>query len=1056
MFCPAVAAECRKCGTVGHYAKSRMCNSTRGANNSYAGKQVRAVNDDSSESESDNNDDNTIDVVSKVAKTSYNSGTIYASMLINDNPVKFLLDGGATCNILNERFVPNSTVLKKANDLRLYNGSRMPVKGRGIVKVINPVNNCQYNVLFYIVENNYDCVLGINALQRMDLMQVKHHNIASVDSSTDTSNPDLEELLEKYSDVFGPDLGKIKGVQVKIRLKDDSTPSFSRSRSVPFALQPAVEEALNKAVASGSLEKVNSSDWASPTVNVPKKDGNVRICSDFKRSVNPQILVDQHPFPTVEELFAKLNGGKVFTKLDLSRCFEQLELHPSSRDILTINTHKGLYRHCRLPYGLACAPAICQKTMEKLLSSIDGRILIYMDDILIAAEDEKTLIELTAAVLSALQKHHVRLNKEKCEFMKKKVVYLGHVISANGIEADNDKVQSVVSAQVPSNVSELRSFLGLVNYYGRFCRNLSTVAKPLNDLTSKKSVWNWTEECQSSFNQIKSLLVNSPVLSYYDNQKELLLHCDASPVGLGCVLAHRDDNGTEHPIAFANRSLTTSERGYAQIDREALSIVYGIEKFRQYVYGRQFTIITDHKPLLHIFGPKQALPVLAAARLQRWAVKLSSFEYNIEFKPGSEHGNADALSRMSTASVPDYNDSSSEFFVRQIKCLPVGGDDVKSETQGDAILKKVIAFVHNGWNEHCTDSTLLPYFKKRYEFAIQDGVLLWGRRVVIPLSLKARVLEELHSNHPGCVRMKMLARLHCWWPNIDKDIEELVQDCDLCQDSRHHPPREAILPWAWPEMPWERIHIDYSPKFNGKALLILVDAHSKWPEVAVTGINDTDTAKTVKILKHWFSRYGNPKVIVSDNGPQFSSNEFSHFVKSIGARHVPSPPYHPSSNGEAERAVQTVKNGLSRLLKEQRSNDLEGLIDELLLSYRSTPHTATRVTPAELFLLRPVRVQLSCLSEVKKRMSTKDVVYPHSKYAEGDSVRFRDYRRNANKWSKGIIEEVKGSRNVTVKDTDGVSHHRHQDQLINHRPSRSKKKPKYYGYDVANDAKKDK
>ena len=247
-----------------------------------------------------------------------------------------------------------------------------------------------------------------------------------------------------------------------------------------------IDDALDLAVSSGSLEKVDSSDWASPTVNVPKSDNNIRVCSDFKRSVNPQIVIDKYPFPTLEYLFSKLNGCKVFTKLDFSRCYEQLEVLESCRDILTINTHKGLYRHKRLPYGLACAPAICQKTMEKLLSSVPGNILVYMDDILLAAETEQELLQLTVAVLSLFQKHGVRLNKDKCEFMKDRLVYLGYVIGSNGIEADSDKVKAVVSAPVPNNVSELRSFLGLINYYGRFCADLSTVSRPLNELTGKK------------------------------------------------------------------------------------------------------------------------------------------------------------------------------------------------------------------------------------------------------------------------------------------------------------------------------------------------------------------------------------------------------------------------------------------------------------------------------------------------------------------------------------------------------------------------------------------
>ena len=380
-------------------------------------------------------------------------------------------------------------------------------------------------------------------------------------------------------------------------------------------------------------------------VAVPKKDGRVRLCGDYKVMVNPALDVDQYPLPCQEDLFASLAGGKHFITLDLTHAYQQLILDEVSRKFVTINTHRGLYRYTRLPFGIASAPAIFQKTMDTILRGIPG-VICYIDDILITGKTEKEHLDNLAAVLQKLREHGLRVKKEKCEFMKSCVEYLRHKIDAEGLHALDSKVKAITNAPAPKNAQELRSFLGLLNYYGRFIPNLASILHPLNELLRRNTEWKWSEECNQAFKLAKDKLVSADVLAHYDSTLPLKLAADALAYGIGAVISHSLPDGTEHPIAFASRTLSASERNYSQVEKEALALIFGVKRFHTYVYGRQFTLITDHKPLTTILGHNKGIPLVAAARLQRWAIILAAYKYKIEFRPTTAHSNADGLSRL--------------------------------------------------------------------------------------------------------------------------------------------------------------------------------------------------------------------------------------------------------------------------------------------------------------------------------------------------------------------------------------------------------------------------
>ena len=365
------------------------------------------------------------------------------------------------------------------------------------------------------------------------------------------------------------------------------------------------------------------SEWATPLIPIAKSDGGVRLCGDYKVTLNPQLQVAQHPLPNPSDMFATLAGCKVFSKTDLKTAFQQLCMDEKSQDLCTINTHLGLFRPKRLPYGVASSPAIWQQTMDKIFTGLPG-VFCFVDDILVAGKDVTEHKVRLKAVLQRIKENGMKMHQNKCTFGVSSIEYLGFIIDGTGIHKTEEKVKAIREAKVPENVKELQSFLGLVTFYGKFIKDLATIAHPLYNLLKKGTEWHWSEECQSSFEKVKDEITSPNFLVHFHRDWPVKLVCDASQVGIGAVLAHVMPDGTEKTIAFASRTLNSAEQKYSQIEKEGLSLVYGVKKFHMYLYGKQkFMLVTDHKPLLAILGPKAELPTLVAARLQRWAVILA-------------------------------------------------------------------------------------------------------------------------------------------------------------------------------------------------------------------------------------------------------------------------------------------------------------------------------------------------------------------------------------------------------------------------------------------------
>ena len=1014
---------CRQCGKTGHL--KAVCRSRPGST-----KHIEMGEDE--EEEWEDQDDSGRQQSQQVLRLFYNdsqkeTGTApwTARVKIDGVDLEMEIDTGSAKSIIGKdtlaKLFKGKQLERKAPILTTYSGNQLNMKGTAQVKVTHNQQAYQMELLVADVTGQPP-ILGREWLTKLKLDWTQVFNISKARR--------LEEVLADHKPVFEETLGTLKGFKAKLHLKPEATPKFFKARPVPFALRKKVEESLDELEQEGVLTKVTHSDWGSPIVVVPKKTGDVRICGDYKVTLNQVLDVDQHPLPKPDDLFATLAGGKVFSKLDLSQAYHQMEVDEESQHLLTITTHKGLYQYRRLPFGISSAPALFQRTIEQILQGIPG-VAVFIDDIEISGATVGENLERLDQVLQRLEDRGLRVNKSKCEFLKDKVEYLGHIIDKDGLHPVPEKVQAITEAATPSSVSELRSYLGVLQYYARFLPNLSSELAPLHELLKDGAPWKWTDECQKTFMRTKELLTSADVLTHFDINLPIRLECDASPVGLGAVISHEMPDGSHRPIAYASRTLSKSERNYAQIEKEALALVFGVKKFHDYLYGRPFTLVTDHKPLLTILGPKNGVPTLAAARMQRWALILAAYQYNLLFRSTKEHQNADMLSRLPLETKDSTGQEEQIFTINCTEDLPVTAKQIAETTRKDPILSRVWSYTLNGWPNHIKEAALQPYWKRHLELSVEEGVVLWGLRVIVPPSLRQRILGELHEEHPGMCRMKALARSYVWWPGIDQDIESTVRACSDCSKVANTPPTAPLHPWSWPQRPWQRVHIDFA-EHQGQHYFVLIDAHSKWPEVVP--MRNTTTEKTIEILRNQFASHGLPEEVVSDNGPQFTAQAFDDFLRQNGVKHTNAPPYHPATNGAVERFVQVLKKSLKR----SSQLTIQHQVANLLFRYRATPHSTTGVSPAELFLKRQLRVQLALVKPdqgeaIRRKQKQQKKHHDHGTkflrtFVPGDTVAVRQFR-GPQKWISGTVMQRLGPTSYMVH-AGGRIIHVHIDHLI--------------------------
>ena len=1000
------------------------------------------------------------------------------NLLVNSHPVGMELDTGSQLTILNRSVlssVMNVSLTPSDRVIRVANGHLVSNIMQGSVEV--SYNGCKYSDLtIHVVDGPFPSLLGrdwirklfgdnwlnkfvarqVQWLQGCKAGTVSEQNpgdtdcqvynssgciskVSSVKGPVSEQDPcNMTEFFNKVklNPIFEDGVGLVKDFQANIQVKEGNTSVYRKSRTVAYALREKVNDDLRRQVQEGLLESVEWSKYASPIVIVDKPDGAIRICGDYKSTVNPQLDAKQYPLPTEEECFYPMRGGKKFTRLDIRQAYNQVELSEEAKDLLTLNTPLGLFRPTRLPFGVSTAMAIFQEKIDKTLFGIPNTVC-RVDDICITGRDDKEHRANVTKVVSRLEQAGYRCRLDKCEFYKDSVIYLGHKVSSEGIYPVEDKVKTLKEAPYPENLSELVSFIGAINYYAKFIPNLSTIAEPLNRLRGTNVKWNFGAEQRKAFDTLKNVLSSDRVLVQYNPDLPVKVDSDASKSGLGAVISHILPDGSERPIEYASRSLNKAEKNYGQIEKEALSLVWAVKKFHRYIFARKFELVTDHKPLKFLLGEHKQIPEMGVSRIQRWGVLLASYQYNLKFRTTSNHCNADVCSRFylriqdnSGLTDPDIADLAgsqvSEVFLTSFEDKAVINHRLISKgTRTDKILSRVVRHVQEGWSNDKTPN-LQPYYQRKDELSVERGCLLWGARVVVPDKLRNDVLQMLHACHPGIVSMKALSRSYAWWPGINDDIEKISKHCDTCQMNQNNPQKTTPHPWIPATHAWERIHIDFGQLFD-RQWLVVVDSYSKFPEIIDMGQN-TKSGATIRELRKLFAVHGLPRLVVSDRGPQLVSEEIEDFFRSNGIDHIPVPPATPYCNGLAERMVQTFKKALKKmhLLDTDYSKNLAGW----LLTYRNTPHSVTKQCPSALIFGRRTRTRLSLLYPCKplNPRQEQEVIEQGNfrEFSEGDIVYYKDVRKQS--WHRGVVQGRQGSKVYQILGENGLVD-KHVDQL---------------------------
>ncbi|XP_059046825.1 uncharacterized protein K02A2.6-like [Achroia grisella] len=485
---------------------------------------------------------------------------------------------------------------------------------------------------------------------------------------------------------------------------------------------------------------------------------------------------------------------------------------------------------------------------------------------------------------------------------------------------------------------------------------------------------------------------------------------------------------------MASRTLQPHERRYGQIDKEALAIIFGITKFHEYLAGRKFDIITDHKPLVGLFNPVKPIPDQISPRMLRWSLKLGCYNYNIKYRPGKLIGNADSLSRWTMPNTSALKEED----LREVLLLdeqPEGWDldvtRIAGETKKDTILQKAMFHILHGWPRSCPDPDLEPFWSRREALSLSKGCLLWSNRVIIPKALQSKVLDLLHAPHAGVVQTKSYARGYVWWHDMDRHIERVVSECVHCQQVRNNPPKDPQT-WIPSEKPWGRVHIDFAGPFQGKTFLVLVDSYSKWFEAEIVPSMSSETV--ISVLRKIFAAQGLPEILVSDNGRAFTSDEFNSFLQRNGIKHKYSPPYHPATNGHIERAIQTFKNKLKKLTYANSNITWSEKLSKTLYHLRTVPNS-TNKTPAEILNGRRYRTAISNLhpscvpDDAQNQLEAAANRVPNRIFKKNQAVLIRVYE-SGQKWLRATIVDIEGPSTYRVRTEDGEIHRRHADQIL--------------------------
>ena len=983
------------------------------------------------------------------------------------------------------------------------------------VEILNPTEEdvCLYKytnlgIVSRVADSNVVCSIQT---------QLSKNNSAELHGQSDSLPPEVEkivenidvdltkqqkfkirQLLHKNENIFATKeqpFGRTDLVKHKI-VTSTEMPIKQPVRRPPFHLRGEAQKEVDRMLDHGVIEP-SESPWASPVVLVRKKDGSLRYCIDY-RKLNSITRKDSYPLPRIDESLDSLAEMKYFSTLDLASGYWQIGLDEDAKMKSAFCTPNGLYQFKVMPFGLTNAPATFQRLMERILTGLHWQTcLVYIDDIIIFSETFDEHIDHLSEVFARLQSAGLKLKPKKCSIFKTEVAYLGHIVSRDGISTDPEKTKTVENWSTPQTASDVRSFLGLCSYYRRFVPDFATIAKPLTRLTEKNVPFVWSSEEEESWLKLKKLLTSAPVMAYPDSRATFILDTDASQVGIGAVLSQLKD-GEEKVIAYGSRVLTKPERQYCITRRELLAVVYFVKYFRHYLYGKKFLLRTDHASLRWIRNFKEP-----EGQLARWLEVLDTYDFTLEHRPGAKHGNADAMSRGPCAQCEMDHEGQKprrgrrpylpENVLRPVQTrgrtktqpstvtnwLPpttLSQDEIVKAQQADPLLSEVTRWVNDGkrpdFGSIAKEGTDYKFYWGQFDcLKIVGGILIREldlpdstikRQICLPPSMYEEALKSCHSattaGHFGRGKTHANVKYRFLWPGMRRSVNLFVMACDVCAAYKTDgKKRRAEMKSHVTGVPMERICLDIVGPFpesrNGnKYGLVVTDYFTKYVEVYAIPNQEASTIATV-LTREFFSRYGVPNFLHSDQGTQFESKLFAEVCTLLGITKTRTTPFRPQSDGQSERNIKTLSRMIAMATKDQ--HDWDEHLPFLSMAYRATPQDSTGLTPNFLMygreLSMPVDVMIGPpqdqpmteLEYVKKmqkkltyayglaRMNLKKAAERQSKYynkfRHGVQFNLGDLCWYANKLrKKGVSPKLqpkwRGPCLVTKKFTDTLVH----------------------------------
>lgn len=853
--------------------------------------------------------------------------------------VDVLIDSGATHSFLSTatltRFNNKIKLSPCSHEIILANGQKQLCKFTTTLTII--IDGIHYNQNFIITEINNDMILGMDWLRNYNpSIDWKNLNLKfpitnnSIQVSTD--NERWKKLIEEYKDVFPdelpPGLPPDRGVAHKIIEEEGSKPVSRPMIRLSPPEQKEMKTQLDDLLKKGFIRPSNS-PYAAPVLFAKKKDGKWRMCIDY-RGLNKQTIRNQFPLPRIDELLEKLALAKIFSSLDLVSGYYQIPMDPESIEKTAFRTRYGLYEFLVLPFGLTNAPATFSHMMNDVFFEIlDDYVVVYLDDILVFSLNEEDHEKHLREVLERLRKNKLYAKLSKCKFGVNEVEFLGHKVSKDGISVLESKTKVIQEWKTPTDVDQLRSFLGLANFYGKFVKEYAYITSPLYDLLKKEVPFKWTETHDKAFSNIKTALSSPPVLICPDPSKPYTLHTDASDTTYGAVLS-QEVSGELKPIAFMSRKMKDAELNYSTHEKELLAIVSAFKYWRHLLEGQKTFVFSDHKSITFL----KTQPKLSR-RQARWEDTLKDFDYTVNYIEGTKNVVADALSRINKIKLDDWDSKLSQLY------------------QDDKFFSQVIN--NPGKN-----------------FIIENGLVYTkDNRLCIPdmKELKLEILYDHHDSktagHYGFEKTLDILRRNFYWPKMTQEIRKYTMSCEVCQKAKpsNQKPQGELNPLPIPDHPWSDISMDFitalpKTKRGHDAILVVVDRLTKMAHFIPTTTDASAKFTANLFLDNIVKLHGLPKCIVSDRDSKFTSNFWKELHAILDVKLALSTAFHPQTDGQTERTNRTLEQMLRCFISYKQDN-WDELLSTSEFAYNSHKSSSTNKSPFFLNYGREIEIPSS-------------------------------------------------------------------------------------------------